>query len=290
MVTTRCDYEGEAGRWTLWRRPPCVQLQGYVLELQAYQERGGPRLVRRELPKGFLPLIIVLGPGFELADASAPGGWRALKHSFLAGLHRAPAEVASYGESLCLQVDFTPLGARRFFRCELEALSDRVLDLETVAAAFASRLEGQLFDCASWEERLDLLESVLIRRIHGSPNCDPRLARAYYALAQHDGALSISGLAADLEVSRKHLNALFKRELGMSPKLFARTLRFAKAVERLSAREQRPLSLAALAADCGYADQSHFTRDFKTFAGETPRSLYSRLLPDRHGLLAGVSE
>ncbi len=286
MASERSDYEGEAGCWTLWRRLPRAGLLPFVLKIQGYRESGGGRLVRDELPGAFLPLILVLGPGFELADSSRASGWRRLEGSFTAGLHSRPARVASQGRSICLQANLTPLGARRFFRLDLDSLTDRVESLDSVAPELASELEGRLLDCPSWEQRLELFEQALAERILGVAGGDPRVARAHGIIAARQGQVAIGALADQLGVSRKHLNALFKREVGLSPKRFASTLRFAAAVEVLSQPLGRPPSLAALAADCGYADQAHFTRDFKAFTGETPQALRRRILPDRQGILA----
>lgn len=283
MECERWSYDGEAGRWCFWRRRPAAALRGFVFELQAYWESGGQPLVRRELPSGLIPLIIVWRPDFALADSREAGGWRPLTRSFTAGLASGPAAVASSGGAHCMQVDFTPLGARRFFRSNLDSLTDRVVSFERLAPDFAHELDGRLFDCPDWDQRLDLLEALVTRRILGTPGGDPRVAAAYRALAASEGALSVTALAERLDLSRKHLNSLFKREIGLSPKRFARTLRFGSAITRLSAPEG--LSLAQVAADCGYADQSHFTRDFKVFAGETPQALRRRIVPGQHSLL-----
>jgi AraC-like DNA-binding protein len=64
----------------------------------------------------------------------------------------------------------------------------------------------------------------------------------------------------------------------------ARIFRFERAMQGLAAG--RFATLADLASDCGYADQAHFNRDFAQFAGETPRSLMTRILPDGTGVMA----
>jgi AraC-like DNA-binding protein len=52
-------------------------------------------------------------------------------------------------------------------------------------------------------------------------------------------------------------------------------MRFGRAVDRL--RRRQHASLTDLALDCGYYDQSHFDRDFRTFAGVTPTDLLRTL-------------
>ena len=71
----------------------------------------------------------------------------------------------------------------------------------------------------------------------------------------------------------------FRREVGTTPKAFARLLRFRHAYDTLISAPTTT-SLATLAADCGYADQPHFTREFRSFAGCTPTELIAEMLVD----------
>ena len=66
------------------------------------------------------------------------------------------------------------------------------------------------------------------------------------------------------------LQRAFRTHVGVSPKWVMQRYRLHEAAERL--REEKPPSLAALAAALGYADQAHFARDFKRAVGQTPRA------------------
>jgi AraC-like DNA-binding protein len=72
----------------------------------------------------------------------------------------------------------------------------------------------------------------------------------------------------------------------MSPKVFARLVRFSKAYRMRENFDH--LSWTSIAHDCGYFDQMHFIRDFKEFAGVAPGILERELqeLPVR--LQAGL--
>jgi AraC-like DNA-binding protein len=276
------DHVSEYGRWTLFRRRPRHVLAPYVHEIQGYFEEGGDAIVRREVPSGVVPLIIVFGPGFTLWDREAPR-WRRLDRSFIAGLHRHHSLVGSAGRALCMQVDFTPWGARRFLRTDMAELADRVVDLNELTGAFADRLEERLAETESWEARFDLVERAIMQRI-GERDDEPLAAQAWSRLAASHGGLAIEHLARDLDCSRKHLAMLFRRHVGLPPKTMARIFRFERAMQRLAAGRFR--SLADLASDCGYADQAHFNRDFARFAGETPRVLKGHILADGTGVMA----
>lgn len=279
----RIDHRSENGVWTLFQRQPVAALAPYVQQLQGFYEAGGRPVLRRELPSFGFPLILVLGPGFTLHEREDPARWRPLARSFLAGLHEEHALVGSEGRSLCMEVNFTPLGAWRFLRCDLQELSHRVLDLAEFFGRRAADLEARLAETPDWPARFALLEEILLARILEAPAEDPRVAAALTAIRRSGGNVPVERLAGALDCSRKHLAALFKRQVGLPPKTVARLARFEAALQRLTAG--RVASLAELALDCGYADQAHFNRDFRGFAGETPRAILARTLPDGTGIL-----
>ena len=69
----RTDHDSGFGRWTLFRRKTPPALAGYVHDMQGYFEEGGAPIVRREVPSGVVPLILVFGPGFTLWDRGEGG-------------------------------------------------------------------------------------------------------------------------------------------------------------------------------------------------------------------------
>ena len=91
------------------------------------------------------------------------------------------------------------------------------------------------------------------------------------------GSVEIGELAADVGWSRRHLSEKFKAEVGLSPKVAARVLRFERARHLLS-MPTRP-GLAAVATACGYYDQAHFTREWSELAGCTPTKWIADELP-----------
>jgi AraC-like DNA-binding protein len=183
-----------------------------------------------------------------------------------------------------MQVDFTPWGAQHFLRCDMSELVNKVVDLNEVAGAFADRLEERLAETNRWETRFEIVEDAILRRIAMATDRDAFVAESWRRIAAAQGEIRIERLARDLDCSRKHLAVSFRRAVGLSPKKMARIFRFEQAMQGLAAG--RYASLAALASDCGYADQAHFNRDFLAFSGETPSDIQARILPDGTGIMA----
>jgi AraC-like DNA-binding protein len=109
---------------------------------------------------------------------------------------------------------------------------------------------------------------VLLALLARAAPVRPDVARAWRRLVETHGTLGVEAVARELGCSRRHLAARFGEELGLSPKRLARVLRFRRAHALLGERPGTPL--AGLAAECGYADQAHLTREFRALAGVTP--------------------
>lgn len=278
----RIDHRSEHGNWTLFRgRPPAV-LFPYVLEIQGYYEESAGSVVRRELPSSVIPLILVFGPGFTLHDLDGRARPRSLRRSFVAGLHEVPVLVGSEGQAVCMQVDLTPVGAWRLLGVDMHDLAGQVIDLRDVLD-IGDELEGSLADAKDWPARFALLEGILCRRILNGRSESPLAAAAFTSIERTGGRVSIGGLAKTLGCSRKHLVTLFKREIGLPPKSVARLARFNRAMQHL--QDGGFENLSDLAAACDYADQAHFNRDFRAFAGECPTALLARVLDDGSGII-----
>jgi transcriptional regulator GlxA family with amidase domain len=69
-------------------------------------------------------------------------------------------------------------------------------------------------------------------------------------------------------LSYKQFKRVFAEYTGANPKDWLRTVRFQKALYTL--QTQPAISLAQLACECGYYDQPHLIKEFKTFSGYTP--------------------
>jgi transcriptional regulator GlxA family with amidase domain len=93
---------------------------------------------------------------------------------------------------------------------------------------------------------------------------------AVQVLLEARGAMRVAAVARSLGWSRRRLERVFARDLGIGPKLFARIVRLNAVLAGLGAEERASAVDVALAA--GYFDQAHLLRDFRMLAGRTPRA------------------
>ena len=189
--------------------------------------------------------------------------------TFVGGLSDRPVLTEFVGDAGGVQVDLTPLGARRVLGLPMDELTNRVVALDDVLGRRARELAERLREAPGWPERFALLDTALARRVADGPQPAPEVAWTYRQLARADGRLAVGPLAGEVGWSRRHLAARWRRDVGMGPKAVARVLRFERALRLL--REGR--ALADVAYDCGYADQPHLNREFRALGGGTPREV-----------------
>jgi AraC-like DNA-binding protein len=263
--------ETEDASWTVARRAPSPALRPFLLgALEGWDQARGPAMDLREVPFPGVPLIVNLGPPFEVAD---PGAGLARRDSFLAGMHDAASLVRGAPTWACVELRLTPLGARRLLGLPMHELANRTVPLEDLVPR-AEELSTRLRESGSWQERFDLVEAFLARRLADAVEPPAGVAWTWQRLSVTGGRASIGALAEELGWSHRRLIARFRDAIGLAPKTAARVLRFDRAVGALRAS---PAGLARVAYDCGYFDQAHLNRDFRELAGTTPTAFISSL-------------
>jgi AraC-like DNA-binding protein len=90
------------------------------------------------------------------------------------------------------------------------------------------------------------------------------------------GERTVAGLAHHCAVSRERIHRVLKQWLGMAPGDYLRAVRLHRAKHLVMAGEP----VASVAAECGFADQAHFTRWFRRTFGYTPGDLAHAVAPE----------
>jgi len=256
----------------LARRASSQRTAGLISGMTGYRETARGRFFQREAAGLVVPLIISFGTPFLIALGREPDA-ADRQPSFAAGLHAGPVFIESDGGAECVQLDFTPLGAYRFFGGAVVDLAARMVDIGDVLGSEGRQLRERLGATSGWQNRFDLIEDFVADRASHLPS--PEIEFAYRRLAHTSGGARITALASEIGWSRKHLVDRFRSELGLAPKSIARMMRFHQAC-RL-ARSGTEIGWARIAAESGYADQAHLAREFSALAGETPTAWARRL-------------
>ena len=223
------------------------------------------------LPDGSPELIFNFGAPFEQITA----GRDVVRQptAFLVGQITRPMVVRPTGRVDLLAVRFESHGAS-ILHTNMQELTDRWAAVETLIGGELPAIASRLAAAATPGERWQRLSECLLAHARRSPTPDPRVAAAVNEIRRTHGGIGLDAMARALGVAPRTLQRLFARQVGVSPKMLARMVRFQRV---FGAWRDDPGSLARVAAECGYFDQSHMVRDFRDFAGAPPAGLLAAL-------------
>lgn len=192
----------------------------------------------------------------------------------ISGQVNFPAHIQSDGDVEMIVAVFFPhtIGMfidtppSAFYNQEISGADIKNRALDETAEKIMANSSG--YDCIS------IIEKWLLTKINPSLN----LKRIGSSVGQimHCPSLHIGSLADAACLSKKQYGRIFKEQVGMNPKEYARIVRFQKALWLLQCGKR---NFAHIAAECGYADQSHLIREFRTMSGYTPKSILDHCKP-----------
>ncbi|MFC9435351.1 helix-turn-helix domain-containing protein [Nocardia sp. NPDC057030] len=236
-----------------------------------YRDAGGAGVDLRVAGTAAITVLIEFGGrGLVVEDAS---GRRTLD-GFVAGLPLAAMRVR--GERAeCVEVRLSPVRAYALLGIAPTDLGPDAVGLEDLWGARARRLRARLAEAGTWEERFALTKTFLAHGDRPTRAPDPEVLASWERILGSGGQVRIGALAESVGWSHKRLLTRFESQIGLTPKRAAMLVRFRSAVDGLLAG--RPA--AEVAADCGYTDQAHLSRDVSIFAHRPPGALTAHYLP-----------
>lgn len=192
-----------------------------------------------------------------------------LPATFLYGQATQYAELQLKGAFSTVGIFFYPNALRTVFGLNAQELTDTCIDLDPLAAKQDFRLSEQLSTASSATDRVDLLSAYLLSRIEKNNRQEDKIIQhALQQMIRSNGSIALKELQQQLQLSERSIERKFKEYIGISPKLFARICRFQASLNQL--RNNQYGKLSDIAFENEYADQSHFIRSFKEFAGFAP--------------------
>lgn len=248
--------------WEIARPTRMTALRG--VDMAGFSIRGDGPLDLRVIPHPAVAVAVEFGDcAFDLHDAAG----RSWSGSMAVGL--LPSAIDARVQTLeCVQIRLSPLVAPAVLGIPLAQLSGSVVALDDLWGRDVSRIRERLHHARTWPERFALIHTALSRRLRTDRGVDPEVAFAWRRIIATRGQVRLGDLAARTGWSRQRLWSRFAAQIGQTPKSAAMLVRFDHAIHRLVSGH----APARVAADSGYADQSHLHRDVRAFTGATPRA------------------
>jgi AraC-like DNA-binding protein len=185
--------------------------------------------------------------------------------AFLTGSHTASYVSEMAADEPVMAVHFRPGGAFPFLGIPLSNLENAHVGLDQLWGRAGMELHERLIDAPTMAARFGILENFLLSRPWSSARRHPGVAAALAAI-EDNPSIRMADIRDLVGMSTKRVIALFRAEVGLSPKAYARIRRFQAALRLLGTGPAG----ARVAADVGYFDQAHFVREFRSFTGMTP--------------------
>ncbi|MFG2951473.1 AraC family transcriptional regulator [Streptomyces adustus] len=235
------------------------------VSMAGFRGRGADLVDLDIVPYPAVTVAVDLGDGLLAVDDG--DGWRQ-NGSFVLGL--AAGGVRGRGRGIdCLQVRLSPVVAHTVLGGAFAEANGTMVTLDDLWGREGTRTRERLHATRSWEDRFAIASAALVRRHGTGPAIEPEVAFVWRQMVTNLGGVRVERLAAEVGWSRKRLWSRFRSQVGLNPKRAAQLVRFDHAAHRLAAGH----SAARVAAEIGYADQSHLHRDVMAFAGVTPTAV-----------------
>ena len=172
------------------------------------------------------------------------------------------------GDGFAFGIRFLPGTFRSIWQEPLSALSSPRIPLDVAFGDSGRRYERDVLAAKSDERRVELAEAFLRDREPALDDAMRRVRDVVQLIESTPELLTVEAVAEACGTKVRTLQRLFHSYVGASPKWVIRRVRIHGAVAALEAGEHR--NLAALAADLGYFDQAHFSREFTLLVGRSP--------------------
>lgn len=191
----------------------------------------------------------------------------------LVGPRSTPTQVTVLSGDLYFGIRFWPFAAAALLGDKISQVTGQAAPMQFLMPELATQIRNALTNPAEldWHTRTqDVLQGWLMN----ARPIDLLVRTAAEEIVLSGGNVRLENMAAQLHVSLRQLQRRFQLETGLKLKQFARIRRFREAARELL--EHTPRSWCYVAAEVGYADQAHLTREFVQLIGLSPKQLQSR--------------
>jgi AraC-like DNA-binding protein len=237
----------------------------------------------RILPSGTIELVANLRDDeVRIYDPEQLDRYRRYSGIVLSGTYLRAFACDATQHALMFGVHFKPGGASPFLGARASDLADAHADLAELWGKSASDLRERLCEAYTAAQRFRVMEEALTERLRRTAKRRPAIPIALNMFGPMGIGAAVRDAAREVGFCKRHFIQLFSAEVGVTPKLFCRLLRFQRArvlaeqfatvrpdyVKRTRVSPVR--DWADLATTCGYFDQSHLINDFEEFSGLSP--------------------
>lgn len=252
-----------------WRVSPHPRLRE---QIHCYWVMEGAKSIvpSKELliPDGHSEIVLNLDKtGFERWKLDDPARQSSMRHSYVIGGRSHSVGTYSTETMRLAGVKLDPRVLRAMIRTDLSEFRDETLRLSDLGSAPLLELEEAAAHLRTAEDIIALLDRFFLKNLHDPAPPRDAVDALRRRIHEDRGSTSIMRWASDARIDARRLERGFCAATGMTPKQYARVIRFKRTYREIIARG----NVAPLTAQLdGFYDQSHFNREFRHFTGVAP--------------------
>lgn len=218
------------------------------------------------LPDGCPEIVFNLADRFQ--KISSYGDLETQATAIVSGQLRRRILIRPTGRVSLFGIRFRPHAAYGFLGVAMSTLADHVVPLSDVIGSASEEIETRIAEAEGFEEWIAVVERALMDRAI-SQGSEASLATGLSGIISNSGGrISVRELVDRSGVGERRVERIFAKHVGVSPKMFARIVRFSGVVRSIEAADS--FGLLDTALSFGYYDQSHMIHEFNEFAGTSP--------------------
>lgn len=233
-------------------------------------EEGGSKY--RLIPDGYVDWIFHLKAPWHIKYSSNRQDPKQYRAHLFSHTRQFIDVILPHEDMYFFGVKFQPWAAGQLWDVDMSALTDQVINWSDFGCAELKVLEEQINLSSEVSQMIKSTEKVILKKMKNYSSCslDKTILQILEDPAQPSYPYD--------DLGQRRLEQKFKTEVGISPKLFHRTLRVNLAIQEIISNPSK--SLTDICYRSGFYDQSHFIRDFKKFTGGTPSDFIKNSCPD----------
>ncbi len=194
--------------------------------------------------------------------------------AFAYGQATAPGINYMEAGTSCFGIHFRPHVWKEIFRVDASEVTNTLIKLDDLPGF---NITDQLLNTADPLQITKLLGDCLWQSLVRNQQDDRIIAHSVHEIASHISSVHAKDLPGQYNLSQRQYQRRFKQRMGVSPETYIRILKFQQALQAIN--RQSFSKLSDIGYELGFADQSHFVREFKLFSGYTPKDLLQQQKP-----------
>ena len=219
--------------------------------------------------------------GTKTAETIETGEFKIRPRTSIFGLPHARQNLHLPSEYMMVHVRFQTGAIHKLLRIPMKELLHQYVEAQAILGREIDDVEDQLANATSYNELPHILDGYFTKKVARVKFGFEPIDRIGSIILNNPQGFSLVKTASDACLSFRQFEKRFERQVGVTPKHFARICRFYQAYELKDTRQD--LDWLSIAVKTGYSDYQHLVKDFKRFAGVTPNMLIqeSNLNPER---------